>query len=683
MMDKTTDRGGAEIEKTSEIKPSTTTRSSAAGEGSSPLHESITDEDFEDLADLGVQQPHRWRKDARHSLPGHAVSVDVARTLGTSSIGSRSSTNSGGRMSPSPLKNNKYFPTEFDDSIVGAISSDTPEEFYTSGSDSDFCDSDTDAVAYPSDSEGAAEEHSNATEGASSAKKKKKDKKKKKKEKEKKEKKKKKESKRLSTSSRASGKSDGKTDKKKKRKSKEAQTATIAEEQFNENEAQKEIILKLQNQLSEALQKVVTTTEEHIRDKGNFLKVSTECTELKGEITVLTKARDDALGKIQAKETTLSEQGTRIKKLEEAVERQLDLQEELESKLDGREEEINKLLEEIEELERASSDDPAAVGATSRVLQAQLDQCKSKLKEKETQIEEYKAGISELEKEVEEGRTVNRLQVNDMEETNISLQGKLKAERLDMTRKLEHKDEIIEELLKEIEDYKRTDDVQDLVAAKEKLNEVMIELDKAKAANELAMQDFATVNGQKEDLLEKLDVLTTQSSTLRQENKELDSKAKKSHLQVLEWTEKTYDWKSRAEAAEKKLQGLNGGGEDDAAAAPQGMFLQAIMDNQAAKQQRKTPGPNLRRSVQGWFTKNPDDELSVSDADMEQMRIEKLEERNATLDSTIGQLRSEIVKLQSSHKEKLYSLQKELDATRGENDALKLKNETLEHISNP
>jgi len=692
-----------------ELKHSMSGSAASGDAATAPLHDNFSDDTFEDLAELGVHPQHTWRKDTRHSISGAAASaVDMPTSLRRASSGA--SATSGGL---SPTKNETMIKEEYDAEIVQAISSDVEDsDYYTSGSEEEYSDSDTDAVACLSDTDaiasmGSEEKSAAASEGASptETKKKKKDKKKKKKDKDKK---KKRSSKRASSSTRANRSVDGSstrsarttTDKKKKRKSRASLTVDkkIVEEQAAENDAQKEQILKLQNQLSEALHKVVTTTEEHIHDKNSFLKVSTELAELKGQITALTKARDDAQATVEGKEATISDQGIRISKLEEAVERQLDLQEELESKLDRSEEEINKLLEDIEELEKqqletsAGGEGAAAGGtvvATSRALQAELDKCKAQLQEKDKQLEEYKAAVAELEKDLEEGRTINRLQVNEMEETNISLQGKLKAERLDISRKLEQKDETISELQKEIDNYKRTDDVQDLVAAREKLNETMIELDETRTANDAAMKDLAALNGEKEDLQEMVNVLTTQTTTLRQDNKELEAKATKSHLQVLEWTEKTYDWKSRAEAAEKTLQLQNGEQDPSGDAAPQGTFLQAIMDNQAAKQQRASTGANLRRSVQGWFAKVSDEgggttggnEEYDSDAPVEQIRIQKLEERNASLDATVAQLRSEIVKLQSSHKEKLYSLQKEMDAVRGENEALRLKNTTLEQLS--
>ncbi|KAL3941886.1 MAG: hypothetical protein SGBAC_003837 [Bacillariaceae sp.] len=720
MMEKSSDdpvNDSAEIDTENlELKHSGSAGGAAAT--SEACHDSVSDDTFDDLAELGVHPQHNWRKDARHSASsaGAAGSPDIPTSLRRASSGAMSSSSrrsgasaASGRLSPTK---DDMIKAEYDAEIVEAISSDVEDsDYYTSGSEDEYSDSDTDAVVYASDTDAIASMDSQdrseeksaaapsdgapATETAAETKKKKKDKKKKKKEK-----KAKRSSKRSSTSTRGNRSVDGSTrsarttnDKKKKRKSRTSGTSKVV---AAENDAQKELILKLQNQLSEALHKVVTTTEEHIHDKNRFLIVSTELAELKGQVIALTKVRDDTQTNIEMKEATISEQGTLISKLEGAVERQLDLQEDLESKLDRSEEEINKLLEDIEELEKQQLEASAAGGegaggavqATSRALQAELDKCKAQLEEKDKQLQEYKAAVAELEKDLEEGHTINRLQINEMEETNISLQGKLKAERLEVARKLDQKDETISELQQEIDNYKRTDDVQDLVVAREKLNETRIELDETRTAKEAAMNDVAALTGEKEDLLEKLNVLTTQATTLRQDNKDLEAKSKKSHLQVLEWTEKTYDWKSRAEAAEKKLQAEGNEKDPSGDEAPQGSFLQAIMDNQAAKQQqqRASTGANLRRSVQGWFGKASDEGGSTedydSDAPAEQIRIQKLEEHNSSLDATVAQLRSEIVKLQSSHKEKLYSLKKEMEVVSGENEALRRKNMTLEQLSN-
>ena len=63
--------------------------------------------------------------------------------------------------------------------------------------------------------------------------------------------------------------------------------------------------------------------------------------------------------------------------------------------------------------------------------------------------------------------------------------------------------------------------------------------------------------------------------------KELTEKSDNLAKKVLEWTEKTYDWKQRAEDAERKLKEAGGDQEVpaiDAGEDPQGMFLQAAME---------------------------------------------------------------------------------------------------------
>jgi hypothetical protein len=450
----------------------------------------------------------------------------------------------------------------------------------------------------------------------------------------------------------------------------------IAEQMPSENDVQKNDILKLQQQLSDALHKVVATTEEQIQDKDNFLKVSTEVAELKAQVAELGKARDVAQNNIGEKDAAIEEKDTRIQKLEAAVERQLDLQDELEMKLERSEDEIEKILHEIEELETGNGD----VGAGSRVLKAQLDLAKASLNEKQKELDEYTERLEYLEKEMEEGNNVNKLQVNEMEEINTALQGKLKGERLDAAAKLSRKDEVIGKLQMEIDDYRRTDDVKDLVSAKERINANELELDEIKTEMDEALAQIAKISGEKEDLVERIDVLGKQTKILNQDNKELNAKAQKSHLQVLEWTEKTYDWKSRAETAEKKLRDLNEEDSESGDAAPQGMFLQAVMDTQQAKQARGS-GAGLRRSVMNTLFKkvaSDDDTDDNDDLTAEQIRIKNLEERNESLDTTIAGLRSDLVKMQSAHKDKLYTLEKQVDQLQRENEALKKKNHVLE-----
>jgi predicted nucleic acid-binding Zn-ribbon protein len=316
------------------------------------------------------------------------------------------------------------------------------------------------------------------------------------------------------------------------------------------------------------------------------------------------------------------------------------------------------------------------VGTSSRALQAELDQAKASLNEKQKELDEYTERVEYLEKEMEEGNNVNKLQVNEMEGINTALQGKLRGERLDAAAKLSRKDEVIGKLQTEIDAYRRTDDLKDLISAKERINANELELDEIKTQLDEALAQIAIISGEKEDLVEKVNVLNKQTKIFHVENKELNAKAQKSHLQVLEWTEKTYDWKSRAETAEKKLRDLNEEESDSGDAAPQGMFLQAVMDTQAKQAQARGSGAGLRRSVMNTLFRTAGDEDN-DDLTAEQIRIKNLEERNESLDATIVDLRSELVKTRSAHKDKLYTLEKQVDQLQRENEALKTKNQVL------
>jgi len=144
---------------------------------------------------------------------------------------------------------------------------------------------------------------------------------------------------------------------------------------------------------------------------------------------------------------------------------------------------------------------------------------------------------------------------------------------------------------------------------------------------------------------------------------------------VLKWTEQTYDWKARAEAAEKKLQAFSEGNEitsdsgSMAEEAPQGLFLQAVMDKQE----------NSKKIASRWslFRTAPNIE---EDPSVEEIRIKSLEEQNSSLVTKNSELQSELVKLQSAHKDEIYNKQKQITQLEGENEALKLKNQTLEEI---
>mmetsp|Transcript_40027 Transcript_40027/g.96585 ORF Transcript_40027/g.96585 Transcript_40027/m.96585 type:complete len:643 (+) Transcript_40027:216-2144(+) len=188
MMEKSSDDHTADSAETDaanrELKHSMSGSAASGDAATAPLHDNFSDDTFEDLAELGVHPQHTWRKDTRHSISGAAASaVDMPTSLRRASSGA--SATSGGL---SPTKNETMIKEEYDAEIVQAISSDVEDsDYYTSGSEEEYSDSDTDAVACLSDTDaiasmGSEEKSAAASEGASptETKKKKKDKKKKK-----------------------------------------------------------------------------------------------------------------------------------------------------------------------------------------------------------------------------------------------------------------------------------------------------------------------------------------------------------------------------------------------------------------------------------------------------------------------------------------------------------------------
>jgi hypothetical protein len=183
---------------------------------------------------------------------------------------------------------------------------------------------------------------------------------------------------------------------------------------------------------------------------------------------------------------------------------------------------------------------------------------------------------------------------------------------------------------------------------------------------------------EREDLLEKNSVLLDNVRLLEKSVQDLTQKSDMLSGKVLDWTEKTYDWKAKAETLERKLEAYK---DDDANSgmvdselsddvvddAPQGLLLQAAMEKSENKNKKKW----------GIFGGNQDQNMSV-----DEIRIKTLQERNDALEESLTEIRSEMVRMQTAHKEELYNAQKKIARLEGENDALVLQNQTLSHLAN-
>mmetsp|Transcript_44346 Transcript_44346/g.107208 ORF Transcript_44346/g.107208 Transcript_44346/m.107208 type:complete len:981 (+) Transcript_44346:371-3313(+) len=457
-----------------------------------------------------------------------------------------------------------------------------------------------------------------------------------------------------------------------------ATTTATTSSTHADDDAQQEELLKLQHQLSEALQKVLVMSEEQIQDKDQFLKASSELGRVKVELAEAVEERGELIDQVKDRDADLKECQKRIGKLEEAIERQLDTQDALEVKLERSEDEIEKLLVEMQEMEtKMSNGESVGGGGGGGASLVELHEAKKAVENKNDEIKKLNTKIEDLEKELKDAMTVPQLQIDELDEENKALQGRLKGEKLEANAKLAAKEEMIKNLQTELDQYKGSSDAQDLVSARTKLNEARADATAVREDLDTAKRMIEEMQNEREDLLEKNSILLDNVKLLDESVQELTEKSDMLSGKVLDWTEKTYDWKAKAETLERKLdaykdEDANSGmvdsevSDDVEDVAPQGLLLQAAMDKSASNNKKKW----------GIFGGKQDQNMSV-----DEIRIKTLQERNDAMEESITEIRSEMVRMQTAHKEELYNAQKKIARLEGENDALSLQNATLSQLA--
>lgn len=434
-----------------------------------------------------------------------------------------------------------------------------------------------------------------------------------------------------------------------------------------ENSNQQEQILKLQQQLSTALQKQVTMSEEHIQDKDEFLQISRELERVKVELAESLEEHGEAMEELKERDRIIEDDRSRIVNLEEAIGKQLGKEEELEKNACQSEEEIEKLLDVIQNFENNLENGENSDGRASFV---ELRSTKKLLSEKEEIVVSQKSRIEELEKELKDSLTVPQLQIEELDQEKKAMQGRLKGERLEYTSKLSAKDVIISNIRTELLSYTVSSDAQDLQSARQKLNEAREDATTVREDLVAARKIIEKLHEEREDLLEQYSLQKENSVFMEKSMKELTEKSDNLRAKVLEWTEKTYDWKQKAESAERKLEAYNEekdkaasdkgdsvASEDFADEAPQGLFLHAAMEKG-----KRSSGASNRSSSWGIFKNSAENqELSA-----EEIRIRILEEQNHDYEAKIAELSSKLVKIQTVHKEEMYARKKKIAQLEGE-----------------
>jgi chromosome segregation ATPase len=428
-----------------------------------------------------------------------------------------------------------------------------------------------------------------------------------------------------------------------------------------------------------ALQKQVTMSEDHIQEKDEVLQVSRELEQIKVEFAESLQDRDEIAEDLKKRDQIIDDNKNRIDNLEKAIDKQLGKEEELESSLRQSEEEIEKLLDEIQNFERKLESGESVDGGVSFV---ELRNTKKNLVEKEKTVTSQKLLIEELEKELKDSLTVPQLQIEELDQENKGLQGRLKGERLEYTSKLSSRDEIISNLKTKLAGYTASSDALDLQSARQKLNEAREDATTVREDLIAARKVIENLHGDREDLTEKYTLLKENSAFMEKSMKELNEKSDNLRDKVLEWTEKTYNWKQKAESAERKLEACNEEksvddngepieSENFVDAAPQGLLLHAAMEKG-----KRNSAVSSRSSSWGIFKNSSENQELTA----EEIRIRILEEQNHDFEAKVSELNSELVRMQTAHKEELYTTKKKIAQLEGENEALTLQNSTLEQL---
>jgi hypothetical protein len=447
---------------------------------------------------------------------------------------------------------------------------------------------------------------------------------------------------------------------------------------------------KLQQQLSEALEKIVKVSEEHGRVKDSLWVASTKLTETAAALANSTAEVSDLKAKLAERNSEVEENKQRIASLEKAVEMQLDNQDALEVKLEAADEEINKMETEIKLM-----DGEIAVLKTkngklmdlceeldeARRLQQDLQRT---VDEQVLLLDERESKIKTLEQEMCEHSDFLQ-KIETLTQENVRLQGKLKSEQLEIGVRLSKKSDAIDSLQKEMALMKKDSNSHEsgeFAALSKELKECQKHISLAIADLEHAQRRIGRLEEENEDLqgangklkgeLKTLEKSATESAT------ESATKAEEMQELISHWTEKTFEWKLRAEAAEKKLDTTQAGPGSDSEKeeGAQALFLQAAMERKRAGDSTSHTN-TLGKKWAMFMGSRPslDDTLSESNPEDPVTKIDH--GHNEFLEEQIAKLQSDMVKLQTVYKEESYTNTKKLEQLQVENSAYSEHNAIL------
>ena len=431
-----------------------------------------------------------------------------------------------------------------------------------------------------------------------------------------------------------------------------------------------ELDLKASNENMEGLEKDVLYADDQIS------KLESDIQKLEEEITLFNEAaKKDEEGENDGTTSHLREAQN------EAEKRRFEQREkELEEKSMALEEQNRLFEEEMKEFER------------QKLEHLEEQELKEKeFEEKRARDEEERAKREEELKNSDEGRAQKDVELNnllsELKDENTALNGRLKSEQLESTMKLQNKDNTIAEL--EAQVSKLTEEKQIRDSAPDSSPSLMEEIETLKSEATRRHSDFEVVQMKKTELEDEMTDLRKQNtdskkrlseleSEIAQQKKECEHHRKRTlewQKKTGEWSEKAVVWKQRAELWEKKAKEGNNDNasttSSEAAVDPQALFLAAAVQKSASNAAAANANGSWRlgRRIFGMPSGEDDDET--------QAIINKLEGENTLKENEIKNLKSEMVKMQTSFKEQAYSKTQACENLKKELEAIELKNTNL------
>ncbi|KAL3932922.1 MAG: hypothetical protein SGBAC_010622 [Bacillariaceae sp.] len=494
--------------------------------------------------------------------------------------------------------------------------------------------------------------------------------------------------------------------------------------QIDTQKAETEI---LQKQLTSTLQKLMETQKVQEKERGEMDETIQELQQSKLDYTKAISETRELRTRIDKLEDELSDKDKQIASLNRGLAENKKLIAEIKLDLNHADDEGIFLEKELKRLEgeleayKAAAEKDQEEGSEGNLRKAQSDiekrlhdekerrlhekqlKLEAKIKEFEEQKEKAQQEEQERQKEManfqmadsakqktrdEQRREMDgelNSRLKELEDNNMVLKGKLKSEQLTTTIKFKQRDDTIEQLTKNVAEMKkllaqRDADPEGLVAlqreietAKAEVTSVQEDLAEAQRMNGMLQEEIEDFQMTSAEMRGELETLENEKKQFSTEMTKVKAKSDEWQKKSSEWTDKAFLWKEKAEYWEKVCREIDpyykeGSSQvsPETSEDPQAMMLQAAVAKKRSSAAANNPGRWNR-----WLGKPAGDEAEA------QAKNQELQEQNNTQSQLINKLKSEMVRIQSSHKEETYNKQQQIIQMQREMEAVEVHNTNL------